>query len=234
MIRYSEIKNKNPREIVLLKGYPCRWSKCSFCDYIKDNSKDETEMITINNSVLKNVTGIYNALEVINSGSVFELPKDTLNRIKEVIEVKNIKTLYVESYYTYKDKFQSMRDFFKIKVIYKCGIETFDNNFRNNVLNKGIYFDEIEEISKYFDSICLLVGVKGQTKDMIKRDIEYLLEYFPYGCINIFNNNSTNIKEDVELIQWFKENYLYLEDLPNVDVLWNNTDFGVGGVIDKY
>ena len=44
MDRYSEITNKNQREIVLLKAFPCVWGKCSFCDYILDNSNFEDEI----------------------------------------------------------------------------------------------------------------------------------------------------------------------------------------------
>ena len=44
MDRYSEVTNKNQREIVLLKAFPCKWGKCSFCDYILDNSKEEEEI----------------------------------------------------------------------------------------------------------------------------------------------------------------------------------------------
>ena len=38
MERYSEITNNIKREIVLLKARPCAWSKCSFCDYIEDDT----------------------------------------------------------------------------------------------------------------------------------------------------------------------------------------------------
>ena len=67
MERYSEIISKDKREIVLLKGRPCIWGKCSFCDYIEDNSMNEEENIRINNEVLDQVTGKYKVLEVINS-----------------------------------------------------------------------------------------------------------------------------------------------------------------------
>ena len=53
MERYSEIKSKIKREIVLLKSFPCIWSKCTFCDYIEDNSTCEEEIIQINKEVLK-------------------------------------------------------------------------------------------------------------------------------------------------------------------------------------
>ena len=76
-----------------------------------------------------------------------------------------------------------------------------------------------------------MVGIKGQTKEMIDYDMECLQKYFEYGCINIFVNNTTDIKADDELIQWFKEKYSYLEKNPNIEILWNNTDFGVGGTL---
>lgn len=75
MERYNKITNKNPREIVLLKGRPCAWGKCRFCDYIEDNSRDVQEMNALNQEVLSHVTGELGVLEVINSGSCFELPE---------------------------------------------------------------------------------------------------------------------------------------------------------------
>lgn len=94
MERYSRILNKTAREIVLLKGRPCAWGKCTFCDYIEDNSRDKEEMISLNGEVLSKVTGEFGVLEVINSGSCFELPKETLAYIKEIIIDKKIKKLF--------------------------------------------------------------------------------------------------------------------------------------------
>ena len=81
MDRYSKITNKNQREIVLLKAFPCIWGKCRFCDYIEDNSNQKDEMIRLNHEILSQVTGEFGVLEVINSGSCFELPKETLEEI---------------------------------------------------------------------------------------------------------------------------------------------------------
>ena len=71
MIRYSEITEKNPREIVLLRGRGCRWRRCRFCDYHLDSSKDEEANYELNQEVLSKVTGKYGSLEVINSGSLW-------------------------------------------------------------------------------------------------------------------------------------------------------------------
>lgn len=94
--RYSRIVKKNQREICLLKAFPCRWGKCTFCDYIEDNSKDEEEMILLNREVLQKVTGEFGVLEVINSGSCFELPEQTLDDLSFLIREKKIKKLFLK------------------------------------------------------------------------------------------------------------------------------------------
>lgn len=227
--RYSKVTNKNKREIVLLKASPCKWGRCKFCDYILDNSTDEQSNIEINKKELSKVTGEFGVLEAINSGSVFELPKETLAEIKEIVEKKKIKLLIFEAHWIYRKRLQELRDYFKIPIIYKLGLETFDSHFRNDVLNKGIIINSPEDVSKYYDSICLMIGIQGQTKESIDKDIEYLLKYFKKGCINVWIENSTDFKRDEELVKWFREKYYYLEDNENIEILWNNTDFGVGG-----
>lgn len=228
MDRYSEITKKNKREIVLLKSFPCVWGKCSFCDYILDNSNSEDEINKLNFGVLENITGKYGVLEVINSGSCFELPKDTLFKIKEIIKEKNIKRLFLESHWSYKNRIQEMRDFFEIPITFKIGVESFDYDFRNNFLNKNAKFKTVEELKEYFDSPCMLVGIKGQTKEMIDNDMKIVLENFNHATINVYVNNTSSIKRDDELVKWFCEKYKFLDENPNIEILYNNTDFGVG------
>jgi len=228
MDRYSVIEEKNKREIVLLKGFPCVWGKCTFCDYILDNSTSEEEINRTNFEVLKNVTGEYKVLEVINSGSCFEIPIRTLEQIRQIIIEKNIEKLFLESHWCYRNRLDEMREFFKIPIVFKIGVETFDYDFRNKVLDKNAKFTTPEEVKKYFDSPCLMVGIKGQTKEMIDKDIEIALNYFSHSTINIFTPNTSKLEKDEELINWFMEKYSYLKENPNVEVLYNNTDFGVG------
>lgn len=228
MERYSQITSKIQREIVLLKARPCAWSKCSFCDYINDNSTHLEEMIEINREALSHITGQYGVLEVIDSASIFELPQATLQEIKDIIIEKNIHTLFVECHWLYHRRIHEIRNFFPVKVIVKSGVETFDETFRNQVLNKNFTFQSIEEFKQYFDSPCLMVGIKGQTKEMIERDMKILQEHFNHGTISIYRNNSTSIKRDPNLISWFMDHYCYLENDPRYDFLYEPTDFGVG------
>ncbi|GAA6323489.1 radical SAM protein [Fusobacterium ulcerans] len=229
-IRYNKITDKHQREIVLLKSFPCKYGKCSFCNYIEDNSLDEKEIDNVNMEVLKEITGEYGVLEVINSGSVFELTPKTLEEIKRVVIEKNIKVLYFEIYYGYIKRLEEIKKYFSgVEIRFRMGVETFDNEFRIKVYNKNFVMkeDEIAEISKKLFSVCLLVCVKGQTREMIEKDIEIALKNFKGVTINIFINNGTIIERDDELVKWFIEKYSYLTSDDRVELLLDNKDLGV-------
>lgn len=228
MKRYSKITTKICREIVLLKAFPCAWGKCRFCDYIEDNSNELDEMITMNKEVLSQITGEYGVLEVINSGSCFELPQVTLLHIRQIIMEKKIQRLFLESHWMYRHRLQEMKQFMGIPITFKIGVETFDYHFRQEVLNKNADFRTYEEVRTYFDSPCLMVGIQGQTKEMIDRDISIIKNYFNHATINIYTNNTTSVKRDDALVHWFLEKYKELTLDPAIDVLYTNTDFGVG------
>ena len=82
MERYSIIRDKMPREFVLLQGTGCRWRRWEFCDYHSDVSDDPFE---VNRAVLEQVTGEYGVLDVINSGSAMELDEATIDYIKKIV-----------------------------------------------------------------------------------------------------------------------------------------------------
>ena len=230
MERYSVIKEKNPREIVLLRGKGCVYKKCTFCDYHIDKCDSEEENFRLNKSVLENATGKYADLEVINSGSVFELDKSTLDLIKSVCKEKHIKTIHFESHYLFDKHIKTLRkDFKDFDLKMKLGLETFDYDFRENILHKGIAEYNPEIISKNFDEANFLFGICGQTVQSMENDITLGLRYFERICLNIMCDNTTDIKPDKNVINSFM-NRLYpkYKDNDRIDILINNTDFGVG------
>ncbi|MCI8838161.1 MAG: radical SAM protein [Hungatella sp.] len=226
--RYSRITGKNRREICLLRGFPCRWGKCAFCDYIEDNGRDEAAMAVQNRQVLSKVTGEMRVLEVINSGSCFELPEATLEDIRALVREKGIEKLFFESHWMYRGRLEEMRRRMGVPIVFKIGVETFDREFRQKVLNKNADFESPAQVAEYFDSPCLMVGIQGQTREMIAYDIECLKKYFKLGTVNVYNNNTTPIKRDEELVRWFMDAYSWLLEDPSVEVLYEITDFGVG------
>lgn len=237
MIRYSKITEKNPREIVLLRGRGCVWKKCRFCDYHLDCSPDMAANDRLNAEVLARVSGCYGRLEVINSGSFPELGETTIDRIVELCRRLKIRTLHIECHYLYKDAIPALRERFsavgtELKV--KIGVETFDYDYREGRMMKGINERDPRKIAENFNECCLLFGLPDQSAESMRRDIEIGLEYFERVCVNIMVENSTDVHPVPAVINCFVSDVLPLyKDLPRVDILLENTDFGVGGESDE-
>ena len=232
-IRYSIITEKNAREIVMLRGRGCAWKRCTFCDYHLDCSFNEEENFQINKNEIDKVTGNYHHLEVINSGSFAELDAKTMETIRDKCKEKSIHTIHFETHWMYRKKSKDLRNYFAevgTEVKIKIGVETFDETFREHIFQKGMPKATPEEIASYCDEVCLLFGVTGQTVESMKKDIETGLTHFERVCINIMTPNTTKIKPDYDVIHQFRTHLYddYIEN-PRVDILLNNTDFGVGG-----
>jgi len=232
LTRYSQITEKNRREIVLLRGSGCKWRRCTFCDYHLDFSLDENSNFALNKEVLKQVTGKYGRLEVINSGSFVDLDEQTFRLILETCIEKKIAEIHFECHWMHRDAVAALRETFKthgIEVKLKIGVETFDNQYREQVLHKGINATSPAIIAAYFDEVCLLFGFDGQTEDSMQYDIKTGLANFERICINILVENTTRIKPNSSVIDIFmKKLYPIYKNNERVDILLNNTDFGVG------
>lgn len=230
--RYSRIDEKNRREILLLRGSGCRWKRCRFCDYHLDFCKDEQENFELNSRILQKVSGIYGVLETINSGSFTDLDPKTVDLIETTCLNRGIHTLHIESHWTHRLQLDPIRRRFAeagIKIKAKIGVETFDYLFRESYLAKGIDTDSPSEIAKYFDEVCLLQGIPGQTYESMKQDIETGLRYFQRVCINIMCPNTKPIKPDPRVIDIFvKRLYPTYINNDRVDILLDNLDFGIG------
>ena len=227
MERYALISTKMPREFVLLQGTGCRWKKCTFCDYHDDVSEHPFQ---VNAPVLRQVTGQYGVLDVINSGSALELDEDTLSLIKEVVKEKHIHTLWFEAHYMYRKKLADFaRQFASVQVKFRCGVETFDAELRDS-WKKGIPASVTpEDIARYFQGVCLLCCTQGESKERIIKDIDIAKKHFEYFSVNVFCNNTTSVQQDAELASWFaREVYPRIKDEEGIEVLMENTDLGVG------
>lgn len=233
MERYSIIRDKMPREFVLLQGTGCRWRRCEFCDYHSDVSDDPFE---VNRQVLEQVTGEYGVLDVINSGSAFELDDRTIEMLQRIIVEKNIHTLWCEMHWMYRNRLEQFAQRIldgvsnsQLSIKFRCGIETFDEELRKR-WNKGVpEAVTAEDVARYFQGVCLLCCTEGETRKRIVRDIELARKHFEYFSVNVFCNNTTKIKRDQALVDWFvSEVYPTIKDDPRIEVLIDNTDLGVG------
>lgn len=227
MKRYALIEEKNKREIVLLQGNGCKYKRCSFCDYYLDVGEDS---FGLNCKVLEQVSGRYGILEVINSGSFDELDEGSMQKILEVAKERGIHTLIFECHYLYRSKIDTLKKRFEgFEVKIKLGLESFDYALREGILHKGIKIASPQEIAKDFNEANFLIGLPSQSEEMIREDIRLGLEHFERICLNVMCDNS-KMKADRGVIEVFiKKIYPQIKDHPRIDILIENTDFGVGG-----
>lgn len=212
---------------MLLQGTGCRWKRCTFCDYHGDVSDDP---FAVNREVLTRVQGVYGVLDVINSGSAMELDAQTIEMIKEVVKERNIHTLWFEAHYMYKNQLARFAEQFDgVEVKFRCGVESFDGNLREQ-WQKGIAAHvTVEDVAKYFQGVCLFCCSEGDSKERILRDIALAEQYFEYASVNVFCENTTTVKRDDELAKWFVEEvFPNLRESKKIEILINNTDLGVG------
>lgn len=227
MLRYSLIEKGMKREFLLLQGTGCRWRKCTFCDYHTDVSEDP---YAVNKDVLSLVSGRYGVLDIINSGSCIEFDKDTIALIQKTAAKKNIRTLWFEAHWMYRKHLKDFASLFPgVDVKFRVGVESFNGKLRKR-WKKGIPESVgAEEIASYFNGCCLLVGVKGETKQDILDDIFLADKYFEYFSVNLFCPNSTGEETDEELSCFVKtEIRKKLESNSKAELLIENTDLGVG------
>ena len=227
MERYAVIHTLMPREFVLLQGQGCKWKQCTFCDYYTDISDDP---FVVNKEVLGCVTGIYGVLDIINSGSAMELDERTIEEIKRVVKEKHIHTLWFEAHYMYRYKLMKFAEQFEgVEVKFRCGIESFNGELREQ-WKKGVAADvTAEDVATYFQGVCLLCCTEGDSKERIMRDIALAERYFNYASVNMFCENTTQVKRDDALAKWFVERiYPELKQSKKIEILIDNTDLGVG------
>ena len=226
LVRYSEIQKGMKREFLLLQGTGCRWRKCSFCDYYLDKSENP---FAVNEPILRMVTGKYGVLDIINSGSAMEFDGKTISLIREITEEKNISDLWFEAHWMYRKKLSDFSRNFPCRVHYRIGIESFNPELREK-WHKGIGADVTPEmVREYFDGVCLLVGMDGQTEEDIISSVEIAESLFDYYSVNLFCPNSSIEKRNDNLARIFIEKlYPKIAKSRKAEILIDNTDLGVG------
>lgn len=227
LVRYQfDNKSALKRENVLLISMGCSWGKCAFCDYQDDKASTVLECDAFNKKVLESVRGKQircSCLDVTCSASYTELPFSTMNYIRQVCLLKGIKTVILEGHYIFRKSNPFYTEFFKekdIDVIFRCGVETFDEHIREDILRKGLPHVDAAELSGYFGWINLMYGMEYQTFEQLEKDLETGLEYFERINLSIYTTVSGGPKRDAAKIAEFYHSDLYKDLLknPRVDI----------------
>jgi hypothetical protein len=226
--RYAQVRDKFPREVVLLRSTGCAWNKCAFCDYKGDAEPDVARCIDFNREILARVTGCCNStLQIIDSASFNELPAGTVFDIIATCMTKQIRLVITEQHWSYRNSFPAIRRVFAtfgIECKFIVGMESFDCDFREGLLKKGmgrLSYHNADEAAKHFQWANLLCGVEGQTLEMIHRDIETSMRCFERVTVNMYIPNSTPFKRDAALVDAFYRSSIFavIQDNPGVEIL---------------
>ena len=86
----------------------------------------------------------------------------------------------------YRKHLQKMREYMGIPITFKIGVETFNRDFRENYLNKHADFQSAEEVRRYFESPCLMVGHPGTDKRDDRRGYPAFEEIFSSRVPSMF------------------------------------------------
>jgi hypothetical protein len=235
LVRYQLDKSSSlPRENVLLVSMGCSWGKCAFCDYQEDKASSVLICDSFNKKVLESVRGTeagVTALDVTCSASYTELPFSTMNYIRSTCLKKGIKTVILEGHYIFRDSNPFYTEFFNskgIEVIFRCGVETFDEHIREDILRKGLAGVTPEDIAGYFSWVNLMFGMEGQSLLQLKRDIEISRKYFDRINLSVYTTVKGGPLRDEKAIAEFYSGELYKELMldPAVDIFdeWDESN----------
>ncbi|GHU36026.1 radical SAM protein [Clostridia bacterium] len=228
--RYSKVYSKYPREVVLLNSVGgCSWAKCSFCDYYTAFSANFPECGEFNKRFLANIDGEFGVLQVINSASFSEFPLATVFDIRDICANTHIKTLITEQHFLFAGENRRIAEFFSntgTTVKFICGVETFDEDFRERVLIKGMQRVSPEMIAESFQWVNLLFGVKDirggrDPLERLQSDLDIAYNLFERINICVFGENTTNAKRDGEAVERFYNSDFFnsIKDDPRTDPL---------------
>ncbi|MCR5403978.1 MAG: hypothetical protein K6E91_09220, partial [Butyrivibrio sp.] len=134
-------------------------------------------------------------------------------------------------HYIFRDANPFYEDFFTphgIDILFRCGVETFDEHVREDILHKGLPSVSALDLSKHYDWINLIYGMECQSFDQLKKDIEIGLKYFRRINLSIYTTIPNGPGRSERGIKEFYSSSFYQELLrtPSIDIFdeWDNSN----------
>lgn len=223
-IRYGKVTKKYPREILMLVGVGCVWGKCTFCDYHLDRNVSVIKNFNINKKAIDMLTGEFKCVQVIDSGSTFELDFMTMIYLRDRCAKLGIEEIIFENHALYGQYRYMLDEVFgevDIRIKSIVGAESLLPEFRDKYFNKGYGNVTANQLSMEFEWVNILIGFKGDSLTRITTDASLALGYFERVTFNVFSPNSTSFERDDELIDKFYKSDLFanLKILDRVEIL---------------
>lgn len=156
--------------LIIFNTKRCRY-KCYFCNLPNKSLKNEVSEINIIHQFKYVIKKLKNSLNVIdritlgNEGSILDSntfsPDALLKIISAISEVKNVKTIALETRLEFVDidYIEKIKKITNLEVNILTGFETLDENIRNKILNKRESIESFVEKLNIFSSLSLSLTV---------------------------------------------------------------------------
>ncbi len=150
VFRYNDKLGR--RLVVILRGLPCAWGRCTFCPFALEQSSSLARVIEDNRSIIARALAEVerepvDRVAVFNGGSFHELPYDSVERLRplargSVFEVEE------RSEYVTLESLRALVEYFQPKrLVVRVGFESAFEEIREGLLRKGMPDSEMHRLS---------------------------------------------------------------------------------------
>ncbi len=140
------------RLVVILKGFPCSWGRCTFCPFALEQSFNLREVIETNRRIVKEAIEIaeeegYRRVAVFNGSSFHELLYDTVELLRPLARGR-IFEIEERSEYVTEESVKALLDYYSPeRLVIRVGFEVFDERIREGLLRKGMPDSEVNRLA---------------------------------------------------------------------------------------
>ncbi len=150
VFRYNDKLGR--RLVVILRGLPCAWGRCTFCPFALEQSSSLARVIGDNREIIARALAEVerepvDRVAVFNGGSFHELPYDSVERLRplargRVFEVEE------RSEYVTLESLRALVDYYRPrKLVVRVGFESALEEIREGLLRKGMPDSEMHRLS---------------------------------------------------------------------------------------
>lgn len=227
---FKEFDKLGKRLVIILKGLPCSWNKCSYCPFYLEQGNLE-EVLKVNKKILKEAyeylrKEVFERISIFNGGSFFELPLDTVLNLSKITKGKVV-DIETRPEFLSKEILLSTLKLLKAKeLVVRIGFENIDDELRNKVLNKGIPQTEIFRLMNLRKELInegipikmlvyVLFGIQGVSEESIINSVKEFNKMFD-GVIAIkyrkyLPHHPNEVTPSENLVNYLKKNTLLID-----------------------
>ncbi len=141
------------RLVVILKGFPCSWGRCTFCPFALEQSFNLSEVMGTNRRIVKEAIEVaeregYRRVAVFNGSSFHELLYDTVEKLRPLARGR-IFEVEERSEYVTKESIDALLQYYSPeRLVIRVGFEVFDERIREELLRKGMPNSEVFRLAE--------------------------------------------------------------------------------------